>query len=332
MHRSMSPVALGAAVLLSACGGPVTVGTGVVPDVTPPALRSAAAIATNATVLPSLATVPPLQRSTSDVLGGAPPRSRFAVSLAIWDAPLTAAGGHVYLGIVGIEARQQSTFTMLASYTSPHVVDLLELQSEPLAVPGTLPAGSYDGIRLLVDPQASRVEVDGRTYPMTFASLDGGAASPSSTVAMDSDLAFSVGRNTAADEGGNLRLGLDVNVLESVAIKDGMAYVRPTMIASEKPGSVHGRVVNERGKPVKSATVIAVGADGAVVNTTVTRADGRFSIHSLNAGNYRLEIRAAYTTAQGVDVHAVGATRDSNQSDTFLLPPGGRVDLGTLID
>lgn len=263
-------------------------------------------------------------RVVLDTIGGSPP---LRLQLRLYDAPLPEGrNAQVNLALLGADAVAGGVATRLVAYQQPQMVDLLTLQQIPLALAGTVPAGHYDAVRLLVDPTRSNVVIAGRVYPMVFEQQmwhRRGAA----PLSLDAAVALS------GASGADLDVSVDFNVFDSVAIRGGRAYVRPKLVAAENAAQVNGRVVDSHGVPVDDATIVASDASGRVINTTLTAADGSFTLHALSAGSYRIVVRNSYLTDSGDAVVASGATaRLGGPSVDVVLPPSGVLDVGTLID
>ncbi|HEX3551303.1 MAG TPA: DUF4382 domain-containing protein [Candidatus Elarobacter sp.] len=106
-----------------------------------------------------------------EILGGGP--IGFALSLLLFDAPLigaTASNSQFNAGIIGVDAiDDQGDSWQLIANDSPQVVNLLALQSTSLNMGnGTLPAGNYPAVQLLLDPSTTSVTFNGQTYPVEF--------------------------------------------------------------------------------------------------------------------------------------------------------------------
>lgn len=273
--------------------------------------------------------LPPSQPVTSsgtgrvvlDTIGGSPP---MRLRLALYDAPLpNGHDDHVNLGLLGAEAVADGAATTLVAYREPQTVDLLTLRQTPLSLAGTLSAGSYDALRLRVDPADSNVVIDGHVYPMVF---EGRHERNGAPVLLYARIAIS------GTPGDSLDVAVDFNVLDSIAIRGGVAYVKPKLVAAQQAAQVSGRVVNTNGAAIGDATVVAFDSGGHAVNTTLTQPDGSFTLHALAAGNYRITVENAYVSGSGNAVVAKGATGVNGPSVEVVLPPSGAVDVGTLID
>jgi hypothetical protein len=298
-QSSLRPAALVAVLALAACSASQTAGS-------------------------TVSVVPSTQARHVQDGYGTPPRMELAVD--IYDAPLPTHGdAHVYLAVAGMDVVAGGSAQQLVSYASPQNVDLLTLKQTAFSLSGTLPAGSYDAIRLLVRTSGSEVVVDGHVYPIVFTNRGRKVKQPA-IVALDAPVAVS----GAAGE--SISLDADFNVLESISLRGGLAYVKPKIVVSGKSARVRGRVLNDAGAPVSEATIVASDQNGTVVNTTITEADGSFTIHALGAGAYRISVQNAYVTSSGDSIAAEGSTKPTGPSVDAVLAAGDVLDLGTLSD
>ena len=261
-------------------------------------------------------------RHIQDTLGGSPPMSMDA---QMYDAPLLHDGAvHVNIALLGAWAVSAGIERPLVTYPGANTVDLTALQQTPLSLRGNVQAGHYDAIRLVVDPTRSNVVLGGRTYPMIFAE-NRPHSDRSAVVEIDANVALD------GAPGELVHVAVDFNVLESVAIRGGYAYVRPKLVAADRPADLAGTVRNKDGRAVTEATVVAL-ENGAVVNTTLTGSDGTFRLHALHAGHYTIEVRNKYVTESGERVVATGATSAVGPSTTLFLAASEVIDIGTLTD
>jgi protocatechuate 3,4-dioxygenase beta subunit len=94
----------------------------------------------------------------------------------------------------------------------------------------------------------------------------------------------------------------------------------PTTPGRERPGFIHGYVVDDIGRPIKGATVEIAPAGGrTVVARKVTDATGQFKIDDLPPGNYAVR---AY--ARGIGEVVERCTVYSNRMTTIRLTLGQR--------
>lgn len=106
------------------------------------------------------------------------------------------------------------------------------------------------------------------------------------------------------------------------------------MFVANGAGQVSGTVANQSGVPVQNAVVAAIGANGAVGNTSATDANGNFNLHALAAGTYQLVIYNSYENAAGQTMSATGqsSTAASLNGPTISITAGGSLSAGTLND
>lgn len=331
MNRVLSAVALAALIGGSACSAPS--GT--------------------SSVSPSLADTQSSVRHTQDTTGGPPVFGLPAtVVVDLFDAPMALGpNAQVNVAIDGVNVVAEGTAYPLVSYASPQVVNLLQLQQVADAIQGQLPAGSYSSLELLVDPsQSNVVDNQGNTYPMVFRSGKGrwgwsssrrsAPRGTASAVRGTEDTAggpptlyaLAAAVSITAASGNTTDVAVDFNVLESVSIKNGVAYVTANLAAATQPSSVSGVVVNQAGSPVAGATVLATDTNGNVDNTTVTASDGSFTLHALAGGVYTISVDNSYTSASGNTITAIGNDAGAAPSVPIDLAPSDQLNIGTLID
>jgi hypothetical protein len=232
-------------------------------------------------------------RAAQGVYGGSP---AFTQSVQLYDAPL-AGFSAVNVALTEIDAVSSTgTIVPMLTFSTPHVVNLLSLQSTPLAIGGTIPAGPYAGLRLLgIVSQSSAVTTGGTTMPVTVAGASG------------DDFTLSVGATFgSAAAGSSASVSLDFNLAESMAYTftngsgtQQQLVLKPLLIAQPAAGVLQGIAVNASGSGVSEAIVALIDGNGNVVNTTISAADGSFTVHALRYGTYQIEIYNAYRNAAG---------------------------------
>ncbi|MGD1067056.1 MAG: DUF4382 domain-containing protein [Vulcanimicrobiaceae bacterium] len=327
MNRVLSAVALAALIGGSACSAPS--GT--------------------SGVSPTLAQSQSTTRHTEEVVGNGPPG---IVVVDLYDAPMALGpNAQVNVAIDGVNVVTGETAYPLVSYASAQIVNLLQLQQVADAIQGQLPPGSYSSLELLVDPsQSNVVDSQGNSYPIVFRtgkgrwgwsssrrSARGGSSSSRSTEEVvgngpPSLYALTASVSINATSGGTTDVAVDFNVLESVSIKNGVAYVTANLAAATQPSSVGGVVANQAGGPVVGATVLATDASGNVDNTTVTASDGSFTLHALAGGAYTISVLNSYTSDSGNTITATGNDPGAAPSVPIDLAPSDQLNIGTLID
>jgi hypothetical protein len=116
----------------------------------------------------------------------------------------------------------------------------------------------------------------------------------------------------------------------------GGIAVRPTLFVagSSNSGHITGTVVGSNGNGVSNAAVVAIGSSGDVGNTVATDASGKFDLHTLPAGTYRIQIYNSYTNAAGAHSSAKGSAsnRDVIFGPTITVGPGQSTSAGTITD
>lgn len=265
-------------------------------------------------------------RGGLDLLGSAP---GFKLTLSLFDAPLANAPGvKVNVGLDGAQLLTASGAVPFVTNKQPQVVNLIDLQDHSFDLEGTAPAGTYTGIRLLIDSAHSGVVIGGRTIPIVWGAP--GNPTTAAVIAVDFACAFSLG--SSGSNGDHAKITLDFNVMQSVRFVNGTIYVEPSVTAANAAGQVSGKVKNAAGKAVSSATVLAVDGTGRTVNSTATKADGSFTLHALPPGTYTIAVKNSYVTAPGETIVAAGADPGAAPSQTVVISPEDQLDLGTLLD
>jgi carboxypeptidase family protein/uncharacterized protein DUF4382 len=269
------------------------------------------------------------QRQRQDVFGGAP---RFVLDVAMYDAPLigaTAANSEFNAGILGVDAIDANGDSwQLIANANPQVVNLLSLQQQSLDLGGgTLPAGTYPSVQLLLDPASTTVTYNGRSYPVRFNDPNHPWWDPAQTIE-----AVVVPLTITGGAGDSVVATLDFNVFQSANLSDGIVYLTPTVAGGIGSPAISGTVTNAAGAPVSNATVIATGGNGAVANSSFTGADGTFHIRGINPGGYTVTVLNEYTTHAGVTVSASGNDPGAAPSAYAVVGPNSQVTLPALRD
>ncbi len=270
-------------------------------------------------------------RSPQDFLGGAP-GLRFSLSISLFDAPLigaNAANAKFNAGIVGVDAIDSAGDSwQLIANSDPQVVDLLQLQSLSFAMgSGSLPAGTYPSVQLLLDPATTTVTYNGQTYPARFTDPNHPWWDPAQTIE-----AVNVPLTVTGNGGDDLHATLDFNVFQSANLADGVVYLTPTVAGGMGSPTINGTVANAAGQPVSNATVIATDAHGVVANATITAADGSYHIRGINPGGYTVSVVNTFTTNAGITVTASGADVGAAPSVYAVVGPNTQLSLATLRD
>lgn len=268
-------------------------------------------------------------RRPKDVLGGTPVLS---LKLVLFDAPLVganAANSQFNAGILGVDAIDTNGDSwQLVANQSAQVVNLLELQSSSLDLgTGSLPAGSYPAVQLLLDPATTSVTYNGATYPVVFVDPNHPWWDPTQMVE-----AVSVPLSVSGNGGDSIVATLDFNVFQSADLRDGVVYLTPTVAGGVASPTISGSVVNNAGGPVVNATVVATDGSGNVANTTITGADGSFHLRGINPGGYTISVMNAYTTKAGATVTASGNDAGAAPSTYVVVGPNSQESLQALRD
>ncbi len=267
-------------------------------------------------------------RNVQDYSGTAP----FSMSLSLYDAPLAGISGSnakFNAGILGVDAIDANGDSwQLTGSSTPQVVNLFDLQTTALDLGGgTLPAGTYPSVQLLLDPATTTLTYNGQTYPVYFVTSDHPWWDSSQTVE-----AVSVPLAVTGTAGASVTATLDFNVFQSADLRDGAVYLTPTVVAGLGQPSIGGTVVNAAGSPVSNATVVATDANGNVANVTATHADGSFELHGINPGAYTVSVLNTFVTNAGDTVTASGADAGDGPSRYVVVGQNSKVQLGALQD
>lgn len=285
--------------------------------------------------------------------GSTPAARSSTLSVAMVDAPFAMSGDTVTavnLGIDKVEAVGTGGPVVIKDYgSSPNVVNVLAYTSAsaPLQFPSaTIAAGSYQQIRFVLDSATTTIAYTdaagvSHTAPLTVPSgTVGGYGNASSTDAGDgagtSGFKVNVGLDAAA--GQTYSYILDFNAAQSIVMNgNGNFILKPVVVATAvaNSGAISGTVTNNAGMPVSGAEVDAQ-QNGTTINSSVTAADGTFTINALAAGTYTLVVKNSGTSVAGATITAtgfdatVGATL--NVPGTVTVTAGGTASAGTIKD
>jgi phosphatidate phosphatase APP1 len=138
---------------------------------------------------------------------------------------------------------------------------------------------------------------------------------------------FTVGSNAAS-------VMADFNLTESLNQTGNTIVVRPTLSAASASSQISGSVINAYGQPVPGVTVVAVGSNGAAVNSAATDANGGFDIDALGADTYRLAVYNTYTNAAGYKTYASGQTKSAQSfwGPSVSVTAGSNASAGSIGD
>ncbi|MDE2572488.1 MAG: DUF4382 domain-containing protein [bacterium] len=250
-----------------------------------------------------------------------------ALTIGMVDGQLQMSGDTVTAVTLGIDKVEVvgngSQPAVVTTYSTPNTVNLLSLTSaaSPLTFTGTIPAGTYSQIRLLLDTATTTITYTdsggaSHTVPLSVpsatngngnglgsaSSADGGDGPGTAGVKVNVDL--------NAQSGGSYGFILDFNAGQSIVLTGSGAFMmKPVIVATaqSQAGSLSGTVKNTSSAAVQGAEVEAL-QGGTVVNAGVTDASGSFTINALPAGSYTLAVLNSYTTAGGQSLTAKGCT------------------------
>jgi hypothetical protein len=95
------------------------------------------------------------------------------MSLSVADTPVDSAS-NVVVAFTGVQLQRESGTAKTFNFASPKQIDLMATQNgnaAPLLDGVTVPAGDYQGIRLMIDASQSSITLtDGSVYPLTVPS------------------------------------------------------------------------------------------------------------------------------------------------------------------
>lgn len=252
--------------------------------------------------------------------------STASINFALVDAPFRTSGIQVTAVNLGIDKVEVvgggAAPTAFATFTPPQVVNILNYTAagSPLQFSGNIPPGSYSQLRLLLDTATttiSYVDASGTAHtnvPLTVPSATAnGYGNNSSADAGDGQgtagLKVNVSLNASA--GTSYGFVVDFNALHSIVLTGSPTaptfILKPVLVATAQAtsGAIAGTVQNNAGTAVSGAEVEAQ-QNGTTVNSTVTAADGTFTINALPAGSYQLVVLNTFTTLGGTQSTATG--------------------------
>lgn len=214
--------------------------------------------------------------------GGAGALSSGLASFSLIDAPACSTVSDVYVTVTGVQlVGEQGTYTM--TLPTPQPVDLVTLTNTHSLNLGQIsaPAGTYQRVNLLLAPTgnsapyANYVVVSGTNYPLTIPS---GAQS-----------GFKINGEFNLTANGQANLTVDFNACRSVVVagSSGQYILKPVLNLFDDgaTGGVSGVVQTAPSTPTPGAVVMVENpTTGQVIRSTVTAADGSFSLPFLPAG------------------------------------------------
>lgn len=253
------------------------------------------------------------------------------VGVDLTDAPLFGAS-QINLAVVGVNATSGGTVTPIIAYSSPVVVNVLDYQSTALILGGSsIPAGSYDGLQLVIDPSLSSVvTTGGQTLPVSLGSIVGGSfvASTTSPQTVSYPLAFS------GAGGSSVNLLLDFSAENSILLTGSSAEIAPVLGGTDESSAVAivGSLVSAGGTPVQNATVVVTDGSGNLAGVAPSDQYGNFQVNWIGGGTYTVTVENAYTTLAGAQLNASNGRTDSLAPVTVHVPAGNEVNLGQIGD
>jgi len=209
------------------------------------------------------------------------PSATLNVGLA--DAPMSRAGVQsVFITVTGVEVHPTNGSTMTFSLKSPLTVDLLTLQHgnvAPLVNSASVPAGSYDWMRLDLDTSV------GKDYVLVCADGTTTCASPTQialTIPSGAETGLKIVRGFTMPVNGAIHLVVDFNVNSSIVpIPNSSSWhMKPTLrvVQTDTVGSIAGTIsasAMQAAKFAKTAcsstnlpTVYVYAAQSATTNVT----------------------------------------------------------------
>ncbi|GAC1414068.1 MAG: DUF4382 domain-containing protein [Candidatus Velthaea sp.] len=272
----------------------------------------------------------------------APAAGTAQFSASLIDAPFSRSGisvTAVNLAIDKIEVvGNGSAPTVVQSFATPQIINILSYASAANAFPvgGSIPAGSYSQIRLLLDTAGTTISYTDSSgthtnVPLSIPSATSPAFGSATTDTGDGPGTAGVKVNVAlnAISGGTYAFIIDFNALNSIVVANGSFIMKPVLVATAvaTAGTLGGTVTNKAGTAVANAEVQAL-QNGAVVNSSVTAANGSFTINALPAGTYSLVVLNGSSTT-GADTSA-GASL--SVPGTFTVTAGQATSAGTIAD
>ncbi|HEX5274736.1 MAG TPA: carboxypeptidase regulatory-like domain-containing protein [Candidatus Rubrimentiphilum sp.] len=285
------------------------------------------------------------------------------MDVAVGDAPPAFFGSAlagVNLAISEIDVVDASGNSLVvAKYTTPLIVNLLQFQDGSGDSVGTASVNNlqtYQQVRFVVDTAASTVlYTGGLSAPLNFVTNSDSSSSHAGALTSTSYLdaghvAITQSGSFTIGSGASELVNADFNLMESLTPPsigwgrgNGGSWnsslgltVRPTVFVavSSNESMISGTVVNDEGRPVSNAVVVAVGRTGQVGNTVATDSSGNFLLHTLAAGTYRLDVYNQYTNSAGSNFSSRHSSSDTDRlrGPTITVSPGQTFNAGTITD
>lgn len=250
------------------------------------------------------------------------------------DAQKFQSNDQINLAVIGVDAMSGGTAYPLVTYSSEVMINALKFKTSALELGGAnIPAITYDGLRLKIDPSQSNVVVNGQTYPVAFGSYvksHGTTFVPSgSPTEADVDFAMSFSGTS-----GTVQLLVDFDAYDSVDLVNNIAQIAPKLHAAvyQQSGVIVGTVLNRGKSPVSGATVQALNPDGTVAATAASANDGTFELHGIAGGSYSIVVLNTFTNDAGVTLSAQNNDPGTVNPISLSLPSGFKLNLGNIRD
>lgn len=277
------------------------------------------------------------------------------MNVAMVDAPFATSGitvTAINLGILKVEVVGGGAApTAFVTNTTPQVVNILNFTSvsAPLSFVGPIPAGTYSQVRFVLDTATTTIsytDSNGAAHQNVALTIPSattnGNGNSTSTDSGDGQGTAGVKVNVAltAVAGTTYGFVIDFNALHSIVVTgNGQFMMKPVLVATAQAisGAIAGTVKNQAGTTAVSGAEVDAVQGGTTINSTITAADGTFTINALPAGAYTLVVQNSYmltgntttNTAVGFDA-SVGASL--NVSGSFTVTGGQTTQAGTIAD
>jgi hypothetical protein len=274
---------------------------------------------THTTVVPIDAKAQSSLRMPDNSIGGVP---MMQVDMNLMDAPLPA-GSQVNIALAGINVLKNGVTTPVVMFAIPSMIDLMSLQVVAKQYIGSVPAGTYDTLQLVVAPPLSSVYAGHQVYPVEVGT---GAGSFGPLVGINVPFVIS---GTA---GSVVNVTADFNVFESVSLQNNVAVIAPQLVVATGAGEIDGTVQNNYGGSVSNAAVVALDQYGNIINSTISANDGTFRLHALGVGTVTLQVWNQYYTGSGWYYTANNYDKHANPSQSVNVTGGSVINLGIIQD
>jgi len=108
-------------------------------------------------------------------------------------------------------------------------------------------------------------------------------------------------------------------IVENIDVDAGLTT--DVFIVLQSNGSISGRIVDDNGDPIESATVILLDEDGNTIKTVTTDSDGSYEFTEIEYGSYSLYITATGYNPETTDTYAIDEDNlEETISDIALTP------------